>query len=92
MTILLRFFGYPISDFAPFLPFYQPLINVTGHISFQIVLNPYSTLQYLSFEVLHDHICLSLDLTRFWGPPILRGLEKGVRGVQKIGTQNFCVL
>ena len=91
MTFLLQFFGYPISDFTPFLPFYQPLINVSGHISFQIVLNPYSTLQYLSFEVLHDHICLNLDLTHFRGPPILRGLEKGVRGVQKIGTQNFYV-
>ena len=92
MTILLQFFGYPISDFTPFSPFYQPLINVSGHISFQIVLNPYSTLQYLSFEVLHDHICLSLDLTHFRGPPILRGLEKGVRGVKKIGTQHFCLL
>ena len=89
ITFLLSFFGYPIFDFTPFSPFYQPLINVSGHISFQIVLNPYSTLQYLSFEVLHDHICLNLDLTRFRGAPNLRGLEKGVKGVKKIGTQNF---
>ena len=87
--LFIRIFWISISDFTPFSPFYQPLINESGHISFQIVLNPYSTLQYLSFEVLHDHICLNLDLTHFRGAPILRGLEKGVRGSKKIGTQNF---
>ena len=56
------------------------------------IINYYSTLKYLSFKVLHDHISQNHDFTHFRGAPIFGGLEKGVRGVKKIGRQNFCVL
>ena len=55
-------------------------------------MNYHSAFKYLSFKVLHDHISQNHDFTHFRGAPIFGGLEKGVRGVKKIGRQNFCVL
>ena len=52
----------------------------------------FSALYKLSFDVLHDHIGEYIDFIRFRGAPILRGPEKGVRGVQKMEPLNFHVL
>ena len=46
-------------------------------------LNIFSALYKLSFDVLHDHIDQYIDFVRFWGAPILRGLEKGSGGSKK---------
>ena len=57
-----------------------------------MISNMFSAFYKLSFDVLHDHIDQYIDFIRFWGAPILRGPEKGVRGVKKMDPLHFHVL